>query len=305
MNEGLLLVDKDRGQRSTSCVSIVRSILGKKVRVGHAGTLDSPASGLLLLLVGPFTRASDYAMALPKRYAVRLQLGVETDTCDGEGHILSRFSWDHVSEEALDRELLSFLGCRLQTPPRISAVHVRGKRAHALARQGEDFQIEPRPIWIGDVRRTSPLRPGGTVDLEIACHQGTYVRSLVRDLGYRLRCGATVVDLRRIGLGDLSEAEAICGSHLRDLSGEQLAARSLSLDRLCSHFATYRCQERTVAALVHGNAVPLAEGRRLHYGVVPSERFLCFRGEAFLSFGSLEAERGYFQPRANIFLGRK
>ena len=303
MDEGLLLIDKKKGQRSTSCVSVVRATLGKKTRVGHAGTLDSPASGLLLLLVGPLTRASSYAMALPKRYVVRAQLGVETDTCDSEGEVLSRSPWQHLSEEILDRELLSFLGCRLQVPPRISAVHVQGKRAHELARQGAEFQIEPRAIWVGAIRRLSPLQGDGTVDIEIDCHQGTYVRSLVRDLGHRLGCGATVAELRRTGLGDLRERDAIDGSRLRELSAADLASLCLSPDRLYSHFTTYLCQGATTEALSHGMAVPLSEGRRLGHGVVPSERFLCFCGEALLSFGSLERESRSFRPRTNIFFG--
>ncbi len=302
MDEGLLLVAKERGRRSSGCVADVRSILGKKVRVGHAGTLDSTASGLLLLLIGPLTRVSSYAMALPKRYRVRIRLGMETDTCDGEGELLSQKPWGHVTEELLDRELLAFHGCRLQTPPLISAVHVQGRRAHELARKGEDFAIEPRPVWISEIQRLSSIDECGEVDLEISCHQGTYVRSLARDLGRRLHCGATVVELCRTHLGNLTLPDALPGKRLSEMSPQDLARHAISQECFCAHFASYRCDEAGREILAKGLSLPLAKGDRLSFGVVSPERFLCFCGPGLLSFGSIDRGKGLFRPRANIFL---
>lgn len=303
MNEGILLIDKERGCRSTSIVSAVRAIVGRTVRVGHAGTLDSTASGLLLVLVGPLTRLSNYAMALPKHYRVRVGLGFETETCDADGEVRYRSSWDHVDEDRIDRELLGFQGCRLQVPPRISAVHVQGKRAHELARKGSDFQLDPRPVWVTRAERLSPVDERGEFVLDIRCHQGTYVRSLVRDLGRRLRCGATVLDLRRIGLGDFSCEDGLPSAVLSTLTREDISYSFCSVDRLCRHFATYSCGREEVQRLASGLPLGLARGERVSLGPVPAASCLCFLGPGLVSFGSLERHRSQFRPRTNIFLG--
>jgi tRNA pseudouridine(55) synthase len=151
---GVLLLDKPEGIRSTVCVAALRRRLGKGVKVGHGGTLDSTAEGLLVLLVGGATRTSDLVMGLPKVYDVRFRLGEERSTDDFSGDTV--FSGP-VPQDAAGRIaalLPSFLGTRLQTPPDISAVRVNGKRAHRIARSGESPVISSRPVHISSIRLT-------------------------------------------------------------------------------------------------------------------------------------------------------
>ena len=133
---GILPVNKPEGLRSTDCVQKIRSILGRSLKVGHGGTLDSTASGLLVILVGQATRLSNFVMELPKVYEAEVALGRGTTTDDASGETTERAPWGHVTDSALDSALCAFFGWRMQRPPAVSAVHVGGERAHAIARSG-------------------------------------------------------------------------------------------------------------------------------------------------------------------------
>ena len=188
---GILLLHKPLGVRSTSCVSLVKRLGGGKLKVGHAGTLDSTAEGLLAILLGKATRLSRYIMHFPKKYAVTVQFGVVTSTDDASGEILERHflpSPDDL-EARVDRILPSFLGIRMQRPPAISAVHVEGKRAHALARSGENPQIEAKPVSFYSLRRISGADAEGRISFEVLCSKGTYVRSFCPGYGRKTFSG--------------------------------------------------------------------------------------------------------------------
>ena len=141
----LVLINKPVGLRSTKCVSIAKKKLG--VKVGHAGTLDSTASGLLILLAGHATRLCEFVMSLPKVYRTVIQFGAETDTYDYSGNIIREAGIMNLNMRTLNDALFSFSGMRLQCPPAISAIKIDGKPAHKLARSGVDVKIDSRPVY--------------------------------------------------------------------------------------------------------------------------------------------------------------
>lgn len=201
---GFVLVDKPRGPTSHDVVDAVRRAFGLR-RVGHAGTLDPPATGLLVVAVGPATRLLRYVQDLPKTYEFSCVLGVRTTTADAAGEVVAR-SPVRASAAEIREAAAALVGEIEQVPPAVSAVKVGGERAYAKARRGEEVVLEPRRVTVYrlEVRRTS----SEAFDAVVECSAGTYVRSLARDIGERLGCGAHVAGLRRTGVGHLRVEQA-------------------------------------------------------------------------------------------------
>lgn len=202
--EGLLLVDKPAGVTSHDVVDAERRHLRTR-RIGHAGTLDPMATGLLILGVGRATRLLRYLGDLPKTYEGTGHLGVETDTLDADGAVV-RTAPVEVTRDALERACRSFLGGSLQAPPAYSAVKVGGRRLYEAARAGERLEAEPRPIRVDAFDLTAFDPP--TFDLRLTCSGGTYVRVLVADVGRALGCGAHLSRLRRTAIGPFTVEQA-------------------------------------------------------------------------------------------------
>jgi len=195
--EGLLLVDKPSGMTSHDAVDVVRRSLGTR-KVGHAGTLDPMATGLLVLGVGRATRLLRYLGDLPKTYAATGRLGEETDTLDADGEIVRTAPVD-VSLAEVERACASLVGESMQTPPAYSAVKVGGRRLYEAARKGEVLEAPARPIRVDAFDVTA--FDGRDLEVLITCSGGTYVRVLVGDVGRSLGCGAHLVRLRRTTIG--------------------------------------------------------------------------------------------------------
>ncbi len=241
---GFVLVDKPRGPTSHDIVDAVRKSFSVR-RVGHAGTLDPPASGLLVVAVGPATRLLRYVQDLPKTYEVTGHLGVRTTTLDAEGEELSRSPVD-VTAEQIRSAASELVGNLEQVPPAVSAVKVGGERAYRKARRGEEVELAPRNVTVHsfDVLRTS----SDSFDARIACSSGTYVRSLVADVGEKLGCGAHVVHLRRTEIGHLSVQDAV--------DPKDLEAGSLrSVEDVLSHLARVDVDADTAARARNGRPV--------------------------------------------------
>ncbi len=298
MTDGILLLDKQPGETSTGCVETIRKFLGKKAKVGHGGTLDSPASGLLVLLLGAATRSCAFVQLLPKEYAVEAQLGAFSDTDDAAGHIEACKGWGTVSPESVQRELLAFLGLRLQVPPSVSAVHVAGKRAHQLARSGEKTVLSSKPVTITSLSEISGPDPQGKIRFRIKCHKGTYVRSLVRDLGNRLGCGAYVDTLRRLSVGYflLEQARPVSAFP----AGIQEAL--LPIDALLDHFVTYRVTQELEGDVRNGKPIPSSSLQRLHWGLLPESGHIVLRSENLACF-ALPAGPSHFRPDVVLAVG--
>lgn len=186
---------------------MVRRALGIR-RVGHVGTLDPFATGLLLVLIGGATRLARFLVGFEKRYTGTVRLGVTTDTMDHTGAVVGRCdAWETVSDERIDHELAGMVGPMRQRPPVFSAKKVRGLPAHRRTRRGESVEVGERDVHVHELVRRG--RSGSALDIETRVSSGTYVRALADELGRRLECGAHLETLRRITVGPFSIEEAI------------------------------------------------------------------------------------------------
>lgn len=209
---GVIVIDKPIGMTSHDVVQVVRK--GTNIRrAGHTGTLDPRASGVLVVLVGPAVRLSEYVSASDKRYQAVVQLGTTTDTYDADGRVLSTTSVD-ISEKQFDDVLQSFVGQIEQVPPPYSSVKVKGRHAYDMARSGEEVDLEPRTINVYNLDLLEWAPPEAVID--VYCSSGTYVRSLAHDLGEKLGCGAHLIGLRRTKSGRFTLRDAVPLRKLRE-----------------------------------------------------------------------------------------
>lgn len=198
-SSGLLLVDKDRGPTSHDVVARVRRLLGEK-RVGHAGTLDPMATGLLVIGVGSATRLLRFAQAGVKKYAGTLRLGVATDSLDADGAVTEESPVPALSPEDLTRAAAEFIGALTQVPPMVSAIKVGGERLHVLARRGVQVERAPREVTITSLVLGAGDEPA-TLSFVVTCSPGTYVRVLMSDVAERLGTLGHLTGLRRLASG--------------------------------------------------------------------------------------------------------
>jgi tRNA pseudouridine(55) synthase len=212
VNSGLVVVDKPAGWTSHDVVAKLRRLAGTR-RVGHAGTLDPMATGVLVIGVDKATRLLGHLALTEKTYDATIRLGQSTNTDDAEGEIVDSGSAGEVGDDALREGVAALTGEILQIPPQVSAIKVDGKRAYKMARAGEEVALRPRPVTVrefvvSDVRRQGDLLD---VDASITCSSGTYIRSLARDLGRSLGTGGHLTALRRTRVGpyDLGMARTI------------------------------------------------------------------------------------------------
>ncbi|MBK9007265.1 MAG: tRNA pseudouridine synthase B [Anaerolineales bacterium] len=202
---GVLVVDKPVGMTSHDVVQAIRNGTGLR-RAGHTGTLDPRASGVLVILVGPAVRLSEYVSASDKRYQAIIRMGGKTDTFDAEGRVTPSAQPVNVTEAQFEEALKTFVGEIEQTPPPYSAVKVQGRKAYEMARQGEQVDLAPRKITVHHLEVLEWTPPEVVIDVH--CSSGTYVRSLANDLGEKLGCGAYLVGLRRTKSGRFSLRDA-------------------------------------------------------------------------------------------------
>lgn len=204
--EGVLLIDKPSGMTSHDVVDRVRRTLHMK-RIGHAGTLDPLATGLLIILVGKATRLSQYLMSLDKEYEGTIKLGETTNTQDADGEVVVTRTVPALDEVQVRAALATFVGDQYQTPPMFSAIKKEGVPLYKLARKGQEIEREPRFIRVSSfelLRFAPPL-----LDIRLRCSKGTYVRTLAHDLGEKLGCGAHLAALRRTATDRFHVAQAV------------------------------------------------------------------------------------------------
>jgi tRNA pseudouridine55 synthase len=193
--EGILLVDKPAGITSHDIVDRLRRKLKMK-KIGHAGTLDPLATGLMIMLIGKATKVSQFLISLDKSYEGEFLLGVETDSQDADGQVVQEKPVSpEINEERVKEEMKSFLGDQYQTPPMFSAKKIDGVPLYKMARKGKTVEREPRFIRINELSLKNWDSPRG--EFSMACSKGTYVRTVLHDLGQRLECGAHLTSLRR------------------------------------------------------------------------------------------------------------
>ena len=223
--EGILLVDKPTDHTSHDVVARLRGKLRMK-RVGHAGTLDPMATGLLIILVGKATRVSQYLMGLDKEYEGTIELGKFTDTQDAEGEVLETIPVPAFSEADILAAVKSFLGDQYQTPPMYSAVKIDGVPLYKSARKGEEVEREPRFIRVMSWEITRFALP--RLDFRLRCTKGTYVRTLAHDLGRKLGCGAHLAALRRTASDKFHISQALTLDQINALSLPEIEKRLIA-----------------------------------------------------------------------------
>lgn len=250
---GFLVLDKPAGLTSHDCVARVRRAYGLK-RVGHGGTLDPAVTGVLPIALGPATRLLPYLEGA-KAYRGVIQLGLSTCSDDLSGELMARRPVPPLGAANLEAALAPFRGAILQRPPQVSAVHVGGERAHVRARRGETMELEPRAVTIEHLQLLNWRPESGQLELEVRCSAGTYIRSLARDLGELLGCGAALAQLRRTeALGfDLSVSvplEALDRTPRPPLIDPLSALAHLPLQRLEAADHQSWCCGRTIASAI-------------------------------------------------------
>jgi tRNA pseudouridine55 synthase len=246
MTDGLVIVDKGPGWTSHDVVAKCRGIFGQR-RIGHSGTLDPPATGLLLLGLGRATRLLRFLTDLPKSYEGEIVLGVTTSTLDAEGEVTGRWDMGAVSMREISEAAKGFVGPIDQVPPMVSAVKVGGRRLHELARAGVEVAREPRRVVVHRLE-VAATAEAGVVRVEVDCSSGTYVRTLAADLGTALGGGAHLRALRRTGIGSfgLSESRPIEVLSPADVLPPAEAMRD---------YARVRVEGELVQAIAHGRVL--------------------------------------------------
>lgn len=301
---GVLVINKPVNVRSTFCVKVAKRILGKKIKVGHGGTLDSTASGVLVLLVGQATRLSNFIMEMPKCYEVTVQFGSETSTDDSSGDVLFDKKWHHVTDGLLDSALCNFLGWRLQTPPNISAVHIDGKRAHELSRAGVEITILPKPVFFYKIIRTSNIDLKGKVSFRIYCHKGTYIRSFARDLGRVLNTASHVSSLRRTSIGMFNIENSFDFHEMNEMESiVELRQKILPLSSVKGVCVSYTSKRAIFESLSNGLSVAVTQVKRAQFPLhtATSKHVAVFYSEN-LSLCSIVRNKSSFmlKPSVNI-----
>ncbi len=205
--DGFAIIDKEPGWTSHDVVAKARGLLGTR-KVGHSGTLDPPATGVLILGVGRATRLLRFVTELPKTYVATMVLGTETSTLDAEGEVTATHDMGAVDLDAVRVAAAAFVGPIEQIPPMVSAVKVDGRRLHELAREGIEVERTPRPVTIHTLDVAATDEPA-TFELTVSCSSGTYIRTLAADIGAALGGGAHVGRLRRTAIGSFTEDQAV------------------------------------------------------------------------------------------------
>jgi len=250
--DGILVVNKPQGWTSHDVVARVRRLTHQK-RVGHAGTLDPMATGVLLVCLGRATRVAEYLMASDKTYRAVVRLGVETDTYDAEGQVVATRPVD-VDESALRGALQKFVGEIDQVPPMYSALKREGKPLYKLARQGVEVERAARRVTIHDITLREFMSPDVTID--VRCSPGTYIRSLAHDVGAALRgaCGAHLTALTRLASGSFTLDDAVRLEDLTDL--ENLSGLLRPLDAALQALPAVTLDAEAARRIVMGQAIP-------------------------------------------------
>ena len=234
MTSGILPINKPEGLSSAKAVARIKRILKVK-KVGHTGTLDPFATGLLLCAVNKGTRISRFFLDGHKRYTATVLLGVETDTYDKTGKIVTRVGVDRVKSiktETIEKTVAGFCGVQEQVPPSFSALKHQGQPLYKLARQGKMIQKPPRTIEIFDIRITGIDLP--CIDIDVACSSGTYIRTIAYDIGQQLKCGAHLTALCRTGSSQFTAGDALEWDELISMDTEAVEKRIVPMSEALS-----------------------------------------------------------------------
>lgn len=244
---GVINIYKNTGMTSFDVVAMVRRV-AKMKKVGHTGTLDPAASGVLPVCLGKATKIIDYIMENKKVYRVNLKLGMVTDTYDLEGEVLREKDASHITKDEILNCINSFVGTIDQVPPMYSALKQNGVRLYELARQGIEVHREARKVTIYSIENIK-IESNDNIQMDVCCSKGTYIRSLCYDIGEKLNVGATMTALERIQNGPFTKEEAI---NIEDLTEELLEKHIISIEKALDSFERITVNEKFGKLLRNG-----------------------------------------------------
>ena len=246
---GILIIDKSKGFTSHDIVAKVRKIT--KEKVGHTGTLDPLATGVLPLLIGKGTLCSKYLINHDKKYKVNLKLGIKTATGDEEGEILEKkeVTQDILDKNNVEKVLESFLGEQEQIPPKYSAIKVNGKKLYEYARKNQEVKIEPRKINIYEINLLEINENDYEIKFEVKCSKGTYIRSLCEDIAKKMKTVGYMKDLKRIEVGELKIDQAIS---IEDLTEEVVEKKIVKIEDLFKDLENIELNKRKLKLFLNG-----------------------------------------------------
>lgn len=257
MLDGIIILDKPEDYTSFDMVAKMRKLLGTR-KVGHAGTLDPMATGVLPIFVGRATKCCDILPDQNKRYTATFQLGYTTDTLDATGRVLTRTEVTATKED-VQKALEQFRGEIMQLPPMYSAIQINGKRLYDLARQGIEIERERRPVTITSLELIDRDEQNNAYVIDVACSKGTYIRTLCADIGEALGCGATMTALRRTQAAGFSLEDSITLEQAEQLSAQgTLAQRLLPIETVFASLPALKLEGKQQTMYQNGVKLDLA-----------------------------------------------
>ena len=235
---GFVVIDKPAGLTSHDCVNRLRRVYGLK-KVGHGGTLDPSVTGVLPIAIGDATRLISYLEG-SKAYTGIIQLGANTNTDDMQGEVIQSNSWPIITKNSLNNLLDNFRGEILQKPPIFSSVHIKGERAYKKARRGENFNLPPKKIKINKLRLISWSQKEGELVVDVDCSTGTYIRSLARDIGDIIGCGACLKKLHRTKAYSFNENHSVLLPDKLEVYPENIKPKILNPNIFLKHLSSFK-----------------------------------------------------------------
>lgn len=294
MHSGILNINKKKGISSAKCVSLVRKALNQK-KVGHTGTLDLEASGVLPIVVGKATRVSDYMMGKDKTYETLIEFGKKTDTLDASGEVIDK-SDKQITRSDLEEVLKNYEGEITQIPPMYSALKVNGKKLYDLAREGIEIERKKRRVTIYGIELLDFNFPYAR--LKVTCSKGTYIRTLVDDIGEELEIFAYVKDLCRVRVGDFRIEDSIDSDDILDMNKEALILSLNNLDMALDNFPRYDLDKKYFSNAINGMTIRIEDKLE--------EKVRVYVGDEFIGLGkSFTNGEEYFLKMEKVFYDRK
>jgi len=289
MPAGIIIIDKPEGWTSQDVAAKLRGVFHER-RVGHGGTLDPMATGVLPIFIGRATRAVEFFESAEKEYVAGLRLGLETNTQDTTGETLAEQPVS-VTREQVEEVLKRFLGPQQQLPPMYSAVKIGGKKLYELARQGKTVERKPRNIEILELE----LLEGSGADyvIRVRCSKGTYIRTLCHDIGQALGCGGCMSSLRRTGAGCYGIEQAVTMEAL--LAMENPVAKLLPVDSLFAHLPAVTVRQNQLKPVYNGGAVKMPDLPHGQYRVYGPDGSFLMVGQA--KQGMLHTVKSFFEVK--------
>lgn len=299
---GLLLVDKPEGMSSYNVVENIKKILKVK-KIGHTGTLDPLATGLLLICIGKATKLVQFLQDFDKVYEGEITFGITTNTLDKEGEIIEKKDAHSLKKKDIEKTFSSFQGEINQTPPMFSAIHYQGERLYKLARKGTKVEVHKHKIYIYELKLLS-FFPGfhPRAKFKLKCSKGTYIRSLCRDIGKICGYGAYQSSLKRIQIGPFSLKKALKIKDLNKMDKEKIKNYFYPLKEILPHFPLIYVKKETEKLVKSGRPLYLSHIENLPLGLEKGDRVrLCSKEGNLLSIGmSLQNATHFFKDRVGF-----